>query len=650
MSVALNLKVLALIGALLLCAPLHADPLRKRIEAAAAVSATTTTSTTRAEARSGTLLRALDPTGAVPGTISIYFEFYPQSKPSLPNVGTIVASEGGPGYPSTASRGAYLALFDPLRDDRHLLMVDNRGTGRSAAIRCPELQVDAFYTPQSVAACGAQLGSHAALFGSALAADDLAAVLDALHISTIDLYGDSYGTFFAQTFAGRHPSRLRSVVLDAAYAVTGADPWYPEAAPQARAAFDTACVQSPACAAQPGSSMGRIHALLDSLRSHPVSGSAPDGNGTMQSVTANARGLAYVMLSNASGPVVYRELDAAARAWAEGDTPPLLRLVAENQTVAVSGGGSARAFSAGLFTAVSCADYPQIYRMTDLPEARHQQASTAIAVKKAREPTVYAPFTIEEFLSMPQDYSVLNLCLPWQVPSAGYPPGQPVPPGAAFADVPVLVLSGEMDSLTPPAQGAQAAALFPQARHVRLRNSFHVAALGDMDQCASTLVRQFVKTLTPGDSACAAAVPAYPLVSTFARHSHQLSAATPGHGNQGTADDLRLVASALGAAGDAIARWWVNDEGSGVGLRGGSFSYSSSAEVIRFELDAMRFTEDLPVSGSLSWHMPSNAVRASLSMPGGTLEAHWPARGSGARATIRGRLNGRLIVATAAAP
>ena len=52
----------------------------------------------------------------------------------------IVATEGGPGYATTPSRGSYLQLFRPLLDRRDLLLVDNRGTGTSGAVRCPELQ------------------------------------------------------------------------------------------------------------------------------------------------------------------------------------------------------------------------------------------------------------------------------------------------------------------------------------------------------------------------------------------------------------------------------------------------------------------------------------------------------------------------------
>jgi pimeloyl-ACP methyl ester carboxylesterase len=68
-----------------------------------------------------------------------------------------------------------------------------------------------------------------------LAADDLAAILGALGSKPIDLYGDSYGTFFEQVFAVCHPDVLRSVILDGAYPMDGAEhAWYPNYAPGRR--------------------------------------------------------------------------------------------------------------------------------------------------------------------------------------------------------------------------------------------------------------------------------------------------------------------------------------------------------------------------------------------------------------------------------
>jgi pimeloyl-ACP methyl ester carboxylesterase len=113
---------------------------------------------------------------------------------------------------------------------------------------------------QLVAACGAQLNHtwrsrgggwvHASdLFNTAYSAPDVARVLRALRLGRVDLYGDSYGSWFAQVFASRYPGLLRSVTLDSTYRVLGLDPWYTTTVVTARRAFAQACQRSVACAA-----------------------------------------------------------------------------------------------------------------------------------------------------------------------------------------------------------------------------------------------------------------------------------------------------------------------------------------------------------------------------------------------------------------
>ena len=115
------------------------------------------------------------------------------------------------------------------------------------------------------------------------------------------------------------------------------------------------------------------------------------------------------------------------------------------------------------------------------------------------------------------------------------------------------------------------------------------------------------------------------------------------------------MAAALSAAGDALARWWINYGGAGVGLRGGSFSYTLSGAVTQFTLDAMKWTDDVSVSGTLVRSFRSNAVTARLTLTAangitGSLTARWSDRGSAALAQIEGRIGGRRIAATMAAP
>src|SRR5207244_3266252 len=103
--------------------------------------------------------------------------------------------------------------------------------------------------------------------GGGAAAGTLAAILEALSLGRIDLYGDSYGSYFAQVFALRHPQRLRSLVLDGAYPLDGPDyPWYPNYAPAMRDKFNRACERAPACRAIAGSSLEHIAPALELLR------------------------------------------------------------------------------------------------------------------------------------------------------------------------------------------------------------------------------------------------------------------------------------------------------------------------------------------------------------------------------------------------
>jgi len=605
----------------------------------------------------GAIIRSLDPSGATRETIKIGFQFYPHQSPTAQRLEAIVAMEGGPGYPTTGSRHSYIALFRPLMDRHDLLLVDHRGTGLSHAVDCPLLQSEPNPQHNGISACGDTLGRAAYLYSTTLAADDLAAVLDALGMNRVDLYGDSYGSYFSQTFAVRHPQKLRALVLDSAYPIVGLSPWYPEIAPTIREGLRLACQRSPACRGIPGDSGSRLDELVTKLREEPVSGTAPDGDGKVMAVTADPTSIAYLMFSNATGLVVYRELDAAARAYLEHqDAVPLLRLIAENRKAGESGGKDVQfsTYSAASFVSTSCGSYPQLYDMTKHPADRAEQLQRAIAEQERNQPATYAPFTVLEFESMPLDLSVLDLCLNWPQSSGAITAG--VSTNTVFPSIPVLVLSGDFDPLTPWPQGAAAAKQFPNARHVIVQNSTHVLGLGDEDNCGAELVRRFIETLEPGDTACSTKVAEVHLVPEFAKSATELEPAIPGEGNQASESDLRLAAVAVHTLGDALARWWVNDTGKGVGLRGGQFRYKAEGSHSIYKLADLRWTDDVSISGGADWdyNFPG-AVNADLKVIAtsgarATLKVSWNARVAGSAAQITGSVGNRKLIATVYAP
>lgn len=611
-----------------------------------------------APAMCGQLARPLDPAGQVPGTIDIGFQFYPARDTSQPAIGTIVAVEGGPGFASTASRAGYLSLFYPLLDHRNLLLVDNRGTGASGAIDCQPLQAENVQTVHDAGVCGAELGNTADLYGTAIANADLAAVLDALGTGPVDLYGDSYGTWFSQAFAVNFPEHVRSVILDSAYPVIGENPFYPFSGIYNRIDYNLACQRSLSCQDLPGVSQDRIDALVTALRAHPFSGKAYDANGNLRPVTANPTAVAFTQYAGTLGEVIYRDLDAAARAYlVSGDTVPLLRLFAENNLASgyEQPGGQPQAYSRGLFAAVSCSDYPQLYDMTAPPAVRQAQEAAAITREQQMDPGIYAPYSIDEFRMMAIDTSVLDLCLAWPAPSPAHPPQHSVPPGATFPNVPVLVLSGELDALTTPSEGKLAADLFPNGQQVLIANSFHVTATYDEGHCASVIARNFIVNLTPGDTSCAARIAEVRTVPNFAAVVADVQPAQPLPGNQGTPGDLRVAAAATLAAGDAVARWFINTSGSGVGLRGGTFQYTQDWPKIHFTLDNIQWTTDVLVSGTIEWSYDAGPITAKLAVSGpatdpGSLVATWNNVEPHAMATIEGQIGGRQVRAAMYAP
>jgi pimeloyl-ACP methyl ester carboxylesterase len=581
----------------------------------------------------------LDPAGQVRGSIDIAIAWLPHSNRASRSKGTIVAVEGGPGYPSIGSRSLYHGLYAPLLATRDLLLVDNRGTGRSGAIVCRLLQGRHLMQLAYVTRCGRELGRTSDLYGTAIAAGDLEAVLDALRIRKVDLYGDSYGSFFVQAFAGRHPDRVRSIVLDGAYQVTGGDPWYPSTGPTLRQSFNRACARSPVCAQLRGSSLDRIGRLLSKLRSER-------GRITPTHV-------AFVMDSAGLDPLAFRDLDAAARAYVDAhDAGPLERLVDEAYSQEEGAGGPARSFSQGLFVAASCSDNPQAFDMRLQPPERMRAWREALERKRQSDPNLYAPFAVEEFLGIPIDYAYLPLCTTWPVASKEHPAGQPVPPGTRFPSVPVLVLNGDLDTITTPVEGAHAARLFPHATHVIVANTGHVTALSDFYGCASEIVRRFTETGRVA-AQCAARVPALHLVPAFSRTLDEVEAASVLPGNDAPVKERRAAAAATLAAADVLARSYQFVRSTGLGLRGGSYSAMPANATDRATLSGVRWTNDLAVSGRAALDARSASARANLTLTGaasGAIDVSWPTAGSSARAVIGGTVDGFRLRATMPAP
>ena len=295
-----------------------------------------------ATVRCGTVRVALDRDLPAGRTIRIYFERYLREDDSHPITSTVVSIEGGPGYSTTADRAGRFDLWRPVSATRDLVLVDLRGTGGSGALRCAAFSRSTRDYIARAGRCAAELGPARDLYATGRAVEDVELVLRALGATTIDLYGDSYGTYAAQAFALRHAQRLRTLTLDGAYPLPGTDPTFADLAAAVRRGLRLACARRVTCPARRlgVDPVALVTGFSARLRSRPILGSAPNGDGTVTRVSLDEVAFAQVVGATYYHYGVWRDLLAAIVAARRGDTRRSCGLAAEH--VVLDAGGDDR--------------------------------------------------------------------------------------------------------------------------------------------------------------------------------------------------------------------------------------------------------------------------------------------------------------------
>jgi pimeloyl-ACP methyl ester carboxylesterase len=576
--------------------------------------------------------------------IRIYFELRSRADRSRPPTSTVLSIEGGPGFSTTADRSARIQLWRPLSARRDLLLVDLRGTGRSDPLDCPAFRRHILGYIDRAARCAAQLGTARDFYDTSQSVQDLAAVLGALRIGRVDLYGDSYGSYAAQAFALRYPHKLRSLVLDGTYQLPGSDPAFADLAASTRSGLRLACGRRPACPAGREDPVKVVAGLVARVRRDPIVGTAPDGDGTPTHVRLDEDALVQVMMSGFYDQAVWRDILAAARSAKAGDTRPLLRLAAE--TVTTDGpNGDPRLYSESLYLAVICHDYPELWSPSTPVARRPAEVRAALAAYPAG---TFAPFSAAAWTGT--DFEGALACLRWPAPAR---PDPPAPPGSAYPRVPTLILNGDLDNITPLADATVVAHRFPRSTLVDVENAGHVTALLDQNDCASVIYLQFVSTLSAGDTSCASRTPEVRVVPAFARSAAAVAPARAGRRDRSTVLDRRVASAAAQTVADALQRWWVNYDGTGVGLRGGRWSYSGG-NLTTFAFHRDSFVPGVTVSGTARWVYTTGRVRANLVVRAGGVVEHlhmrWSLQVRAAMADIDGHADGRPLHAHMLAP
>jgi pimeloyl-ACP methyl ester carboxylesterase len=391
---------------------------------------------------------------------------------------------GGPGQAATQAFLPTISAFDRIRQDRDIILVDQRGTGSSNPLTCPAqdpLAPDP--TPAQMAAeikaCLSGLHADPRHYTTRDFTADLDQVRDNLGYAQIDLLGVSYGTRVALDYLRAYPQHVRSVVLDGVAPPEwpiGADA--PANAQRAMQAILSRCAADTACHTAFPSLDDDFTSLFAALDRQPQILTLPDP-ATGEPVQLN---LTHARAAAALDTLSYSAQTAAlipllVHIAAAGDFSHLAAqyLVIQRQM--------REGLADGLYLSVVCAEDVPFY--PSFPTA---------------PPPSY----------LPDGSTVLRAeCAVW--PHAGQPAALRQP---LHSDVPVLLLSGSADPVTPPENAARVAQT--------LGNSLQLVAPGlghnvVFQGCLPRLTAEFIAQASPTglDASCVSAIRPDPFFLTF---------------------------------------------------------------------------------------------------------------------------------------
>jgi len=581
-----------------------------------------------------TLPVPLDP--SAPGGDSLSLEVRRLSE-TREGRGVLVALAGGPGQGATGFIDDFAGILAEGLVDRQLIVLDQRGTGRSGALSCPALDGGAeLLSPSALTAraglCAEQLGPRRRHYTTTEVVADLEALRLALGAERMSLFGVSYGAYVAQRYARRYPDRIDGLVLDSPVAQDQGGPFDRSTYAAVGRVLRALCA-GPRCrgVADPVADVRRLRARL------PLRGTAYDSRGRSRRVRLSREAELFdLLVSSDFSPALRAEIPAAVRAAVSGDPAPLLRLVAADREQPDAQQPDERnrdedEFSNALFFTTTCEEKPLPWFSPEAPTA--DRASRRAAALDALGPAALAPFSRRAADSTQVGTA---FCLAWP------PTSVQAPPAAGPIDAQALVLSGATDLRTPSEEARKTAAAIRDSTFVRVPGAGH-AVVGQSLPCVRRALQRFFSggaVGNPCDGHPAAAPPPAPVpprgLATVARDGVRGRGAAAAAAALATVEDGIRVAA---IPGELTAPYRAG------GLRGGTVCArpgprdAGGRRPLLLRLRSARYLPGLAVSGSVTVTRGRlSALRLRLRGPGGRrgrvqLEAR----------RLRGRLGTRSV-------
>lgn len=383
---------------------------------------------------------------------------------------------GGPGQAATKLAKAVREIFRRVQTDRDIVLVDQRGTGKSNPLDCNSdddslqsiMETDE-QTLDRLKACLAKYDADLTLYTTPIAIDDLDDVRAFLGYDKINVYGGSYGTRAALVYMRQHGDRVRSAILDGVAPPNMRLPLYfPRDTQRAFELLAKDCASDEGCNKAYPNLLERMRGLIDRLEKNPPTLKVTHPRtGETAEIRIDARVLANVIVTALYSPVMTTLVPAIVAAAEKNDFQSMLALAG------MGGGGDEPNMSIGMQLSVICAE--------DAPK------NTADDLKKGSESTLFGKYV----MSIQQE-----ACTFWprgKVDESFYEPVR--------SAIPSLVLSGEDDPVTPPMWGEQVASTLSNSKHVIIPGTGHTAG---GTGCGQRIMREFIEEGSPAnlDTTC----------------------------------------------------------------------------------------------------------------------------------------------------
>jgi len=399
---------------------------------------------------------------------------------------------GGPGSSATEDAPGIASLFANVRRRRDLVFLDQRGTGGSHPLNCeffnasdPQSFLGYFFPLADVKKCREQLERESDLtqYTTPIAMDDLDDVRAALGYERINIFGGSYGTRAALVYLRQHPEHVRTIVIQGVSPTNQFMPYdFPQSTERALQGVIAECAADETCAHAFPNLRAEAKAVLSRLLQGPVEVEVPIGSSASAAASGPetaSKSVAKIKLSRdlaaeairymLYNPVAASRVPLIVHRAATGDFVSLAETALRYRQDLVATGSN------GLYLSITCAE--------DLPWIKPGEGER---------------LAVDTFLGDYRLRQQREACALW--PRSRIPAGYADP---VRGSAPVLILTGQWDPVTPPANGDAAASHLPNSLHIVVPHGAH--GLGGLDgiECVLEIMTKFLeqgatKTLDTG--------------------------------------------------------------------------------------------------------------------------------------------------------